>query len=520
VVLGLAGKLLGLPWAQSFVAGFILSLSSTAIVLQSLREKGLHQTSAGRGSFATLLFQDIAVIPMLAVFPLLAPVAATAEQAAHGGNHGWVSALTIPGSVLAVVLAGRWGLPPLFGFIAKSGLREIFTATALLLVLAVGGLMTLVGLSPALGAFLGGVILAGSPYRHELESDLEPFKGLLLGLFFMSVGASMDMSLLYAEPLRIGLMLLGFVSIKGGLLWILAAGMKLGVNQRTLFAVALFQGGEFAFVLLTQTLGMGLLPAGLAAELNAVVALSMALTPVALLVYQRFFSAGGDAAAAAANGREPDPVEAHAAVILAGFGRFGNFVGRMIRAQGLKVVVLESDAEHVDLVRGLGMEVHYGDATRLDILHSAGAAQARLMIITLDDEHAIDELVAACQQHFPQMELIVRAKSIDHRMRLLNSGIQHVFHEMAGSAIDAAAQALRSMGMPAYAAERAHKGFRRHDMQMARELAPHRDETETYFRLVKERVAGMQELFAKDRVDLSSGDSKAWSPPYSTQPRR
>jgi len=515
LALGAGALLAGFDLKQAAVAGFILSLSSTAIVLQSLREKGLHTTTGGRHAFATLLFQDLAVIPMLAVLPLLAVTAVTDHHSATGPlahAPAWVRGLSVPAAVAGVVLAGRWLLPPLFGWIARSGLREIFTATALLLVLAIGALMTMVGLSPALGAFLGGVVLAGSPYRHELESDLEPFKGLLLGLFFISVGASMNLRLLADDPARIMMLLAGFIAIKAGVLAALGRVFRFGATPTALYTLAMFQGGEFAFVLIGQTVGMGVLPAAIAGQLNTVVALSMALTPLALLLYQRGFATTRPTSAAE---RPADPIDHTSPVILAGFGRFGNFVGRLLRAQGFHPVVLEADAEHVELTRRLGYEVHYGDATRLDVLHAAGAAEARLLIIAIDDEEAIDRLVAACQKHYPHLQLLVRAKGMDHRLHLLNAGVRHVFHEMSGSAIDAAAQAMRLLGLPAYTAERSARRFRRHDLTTARDLAPHRADQTAYFNLVRERVAALESLFASDPHDPARTDGSAWDPPYS-----
>ena len=271
-----------------------------------------------------------------------------------------------------------------------------------------------------------------------------------------------------------------------------------------------FQGGEFAFVLLAQTQAMGILPAQFAGEISAVVALSMALTPLALLVYQKRFAA--ENAAAAAGKREADKVDHSSPVILAGFGRFGNFVGRLLRAQGFRAVVLEADTDHVELTRRLGFEVHYGDATRLDVLHAAGAAEAKLFIIAIDDEEAIDRLVAECRRHFPNLELLVRAKDMDHRLRLLNSGVTHVFHEVSGSALDLGTQALRLLGLPAYTAERSARRFRRHDITTARELAPHAADRETYFSMVKARVDELDALFSRDPLGPENRDAEAWEP--------
>jgi monovalent cation:H+ antiporter-2, CPA2 family len=524
---GLAlGSVAWLAWGDvksAFVAGFILSLSSTAIVLQSLREKSLHSSSGGRHAFATLLFQDIAVIPMLALLPLLAVRHEVATSHGAVALPGWMHGLAVLAAVVGVVLAGRWLLPHVFGYIARSGLREIFTATALLLVLAIGGLMSAVGLSPALGAFIAGVVLAGSPYRHELESDLEPFKGLLLGLFFISVGASMDLQLVAGDPLRIALLLSAFVVIKGLVLVALGRGFRFEGHTTALYALSMFQGGEFAFVLMGQALSFGIFDEQMGATLNAVVALSMALTPIALLLYQRYFHRSPSAVHQDEE-RAADSVDHASPVILAGFGRFGNYIGRLLRTQGMTPVVLESDAEHVELTRRLGMEVHYGDATRQEVLHAAGAAEAKVLVIALDNEETIDRLVAVAQSHYPHLQILVRAKDMDHRFRLINAGVKHVFHEMAGSAIDAGTLCLRLLGVPGYPAERTGRKFRRMDQEIAAELAPVRARDESaYLAIIRERVVALESLFRGD-IDRIDAADMVWerdaadSKPDSTTP--
>jgi len=501
----------GLGWRQALATGFILSLSSTAIVLQSLREKSLQSTAGGHHAFATLLFQDLAVIPMLAVLPLLAgkEVAAHVGSSALVGLPAWLQGLAVLGAVSGVVVLGRWLMPYVFGYIARSGLREIFTAAALLLVIALATLMNQVGLSPALGAFLGGVVLAGSSYRHELEGDLEPFKGILLGLFFVSIGASMDLHLIMANPGRIALLVAGVVLIKATVLAGLSKSFRFGADTGSLYTLSLFQAGEFAFVLLGQARALDVLASETAATLNAVVAVSMALTPLALLVYQHWlmprFQAGG-----ATQTRPADVVEHRSPVILVGFGRFGNYVGRLLRSQGIRPVILETDAEHIELTRRLGFEVHYGDATRLEVLHAAGAADAKLMIIAADAEETIDRLVAMARRHFPQLQLVVRANGMDHRARLLNAGVEHVFHELAGSALDAGARALRLLGLPAYTAERAARRFSRHDLETAAELAALSHDEPAYVALVRERVAALESLFRSDPIHPDGLDDHAW----------
>lgn len=501
----------GLDWKPALAAGFVLSLSSTAIVLQSLREKSLHATAGGRHAFATLLFQDIAVIPMLALLPLLGTRSSSAD-AGHGGlasQPGWLQAIAVIAAVIGVVVLGRWLVPRAFAYIARSGLREMFTAAALLLVVAIATLMTKVGLSPALGAFVGGVVLAGSPYRHELEGDLEPFKGILLGLFFVSIGASMDLGLLVSDPATIAMLVAGLVIVKGAVLAILSKALRFGADTGSLYTLSLFQAGEFAFVLLGQSVGLGVFDAKTASILNSVVALSMAITPLALLIYQ-YVLMPRLAKNTSSPARQPDAVDHSSPVILVGFGRFGNYVGRLLRSQGIRPVILETDAEHVELTRRLGFEVHYGDATRLELLHAAGAPDARLMIIAVDDAETIDTLVATAKRHFPHLELVVRANGMDHRMQLLNAGVKHVFHEMSGSALDAGARALRLLGVPAYAAERAAKRLGRHDVDSATELAPIRHDQNAYVAMVRERVAALEGLFSKDPLFPGAGEDGAW----------
>lgn len=509
LALAAAAMLWDASWQASLAAGFILSLSSTAIVLQSLREKSLHGTPGGRHAFATLLFQDIAVIPMLAVLPLLGSGGAAAGHGGLASQPGWLRALTVISAVSGVVFLGRWLVPRMFGVIARSGLREMFTAAALLLVVAIAVLMTRVGLSPALGAFVGGVVLAGSPYRHELEGDLEPFKGLLLGLFFVSIGAAMDLRMLLAHPLEIVSMVAVLVLVKGGVLALLSKIFRFGADTGSLYTLALFQAGEFAFVLLGQANGMGVLNDSLTGKLNVVVALSMVLTPLALLIYQFVLMPRFGANVTSSN-REPDKVEHESPVILVGFGRFGNYVGRLLRSQGHRPVILETDAEHVELTRRLGFEVHYGDATRMELLEAAGAANAKLMVIAAGDEETIDRLVETAAKHYQNLRLIVRANGMNHRMKLYNMGVEHVFHEMSGSALDAGAAALRLLGLPAFTAERAARRMARHDLQSAKELAPVMHDESVYTAMVRERVADLENLFRKDPLHPDGADDHAW----------
>ena len=401
------GLALHLPWQAAVAVGLILAMSSTAIVLQTLNEKGLLKTAGGQSSFAVLLFQDIAVIPMLAVFPMLATgPAVPGETDAHAGTAlatlpGWAQTFAVLGAVTLVVVGGRYLIRPVFRAIAKARAREAFTAAALLLVIGVSLLMTSVGLSPALGAFLAGVMLATSEYRHELVSDIEPFKGLFLGLFFIAVGASIDFRLLAGRPALMGGLVVAVIAVKASVLFALARGFRLGAAHSLTFALGLAQVGEFAFVLLSFAEQEGVLGAPIASPLVAVVAISMGVTPLLFLLNERLlqprFGAAGEET------RDADTIEEQAPVLVAGYGAFGSTVGRLLRANGVLVTVLDLDADRVDLLRDMGQKVYYGDASRLDLLHAAGAGQARLLILGLDSPEKTLELVQTARKHFPNL---------------------------------------------------------------------------------------------------------------------
>ncbi len=389
----------GLPWQAALAVGLTLALSSTAIVLQSLKEKGLLRTEGGQSSFAVLLLQDIAVIPMLAVFPMLA--VAGASTGGHGGGHdqtwleslhlpGWAETLVVLGAVSAVIIAGQLLARPFLRFVAGTRLRETFTAAALLLVIGIALLMTRVGLSPALGTFLAGVVLANSEFRHELEGDIEPFKGLLLGVFFIAVGASIDFALVAAQGGSIGAMVAGLIVVKLLILLVLGRLFRLRFDQNLLFSFTLAQGGEFAFVLLSFARQSGVLTAEQTGPLIAAVALSMALTPLLMilnekLILPRFGTPEEE--------READEIDQESAVIVAGFGEFGGTAVRFLRANGLRPTVLDTDSDRVELLRRLGLKAYYGDARRHELLHAAGAEDAHLLLVAVGDLEKTLELV-------------------------------------------------------------------------------------------------------------------------------
>jgi monovalent cation:proton antiporter-2 (CPA2) family protein len=501
-VMGLA-MACGLDFKPAIATGMILALSSTAIVIQTLQEKALMRTDGGADSFAVLLFQDIAVIPMLAVFPLLAAGETTTEH--HGWLQElphWAQPLVTLGAVVAIVIAGQFVVPRGFAILAKTGLRELLTAAALLLIVGVALLMTQVGLSPALGAFVAGVVLAGSHYRHELESNLEPFKGLLLGLFFLAVGASLDFSVIAAKPLLVGVLVLGLIVLKTLVLLAIATLLKIRGSHRWLLALALAQGGEFAFALLSMASQQQILDAENAKLLVAVVALSMAVTPLLFIVYERVIAQRYTAVSKVE--RAPDPIDEHAPVILAGFGRFGNFLGRFMMSQGVKVTVLETDPDHVDMLRTFGFKVFYGDATRLDLLHAAGIEQACMLIIALADESKVARLVTEVREKYPKVRILVRAQDYGHRFELLKLGIEaeDMVHEQMHSALALATRALQALGKPAAAMEEAARKWRRYDDETMHLIVPVQDDFDAYASIVRERRVQLTQLFEKDRAEV------------------
>jgi monovalent cation:proton antiporter-2 (CPA2) family protein len=496
---------LGLEWRAALAVGMTLSLSSTALVLQSLAEKGLLKTSAGQSSFAVLLFQDLAVIPMLALFPLLAPHAGGGD---HGDGHGttWISGLPAWGQTLAVllavaavILAGRFFVQPVLRAVARTRLRELFTAAALLLIIGIAILMTRVGLSPALGTFLAGVVLANSEYRHELESDVEPFKGLLLGLFFIAVGASIDFHLLASRPGPIVVLVLGALVVKFTILAVLARLFRMSTDQGLLFAFSLPQVGEFGFVLLSFGAGLGLFTPAVADPLVAVVALSMAASPLLMVLFEKLIRPR--VGTVEKDAREADRIDEENTVIIAGFGRFGNIVGRLLRANGVGATVLDNDSDRVDVLRRLDLKVFYGDATRHDLLEAAGAGNARLIVLALDNHEKNLQLVHTVKKHFPNLTILARAIDRPDAYALMDAGVEHVYRETFDSSLRLGVQALRLLGRRAYQAERAARTFRRHDDDALDELRAVREDRETYLGVARRRIADLERVLLADLTE-------------------
>lgn len=525
-VMGIA-MLCGLDWKPSLVIGMSLALSSTAIVMQTLQEKSLTGTEGGQRAFSVLLFQDIAVIPMLAVLPLLAIAEFSGSGDGHGGDHGgghgettavaewlshqppWVNTLLVIGVVIAIFVVGKYLMRPLLRAIARTRLREIFTAFALCLVIGIALLMTWLGVSPALGTFLAGVVLANSEYRHELESDIEPFKGILLGVFFISVGASIDFGLVAERPGIIAAIVLGLMALKAAILFVVGTVGKISMGQRVFFSLALAQGGEFAFVLFGAAVSGNAIDAEVAQLLIVSVALSMALTPLLLIGEERLLR--HRFGVVEREQREHDDIEEHAPVILAGFGRFGNFVGRMLISRGVGMTVIDSDSDHIEFLRRIGIKAYFGDACRPDLLESAGAREAKLLIIALEDEDRTTDLVEMVRRHFPGLKILCRATDRPHLYRLMNADVDYAVHQHAGSAVDLATEALIQLGTRPNVALRAARRFLRRDREASEDLAAVHEDDAVYISRVRERVAELEKQFEQDRRAIPDADDEAWS---------
>ena len=482
-----------LAWQTSLAVGMTLALSSTAIVLQTLSEKGLMQTNGGRSAFSVLLTQDIAVIPMLIALPLLAVMpsvainpdgsirrATDAEQATehagdgHGaamslvdGLEGWQAALVTLGIIAVIILAGIYGARPLFRFIHSARLQEMYTAVALLIVIGIAFLMTLIGLSPALGTFLAGVVLANSEFRHELESSIEPFKGLLLGLFFITVGAGIDVERLAAEPFLVVGLAVAVIFIKGAVLYGLGRAFGLGRRGLWLFTLGLAQAGEFGFVLVSFALQLNVFPEPLADRLLLVVALSMMITPLLFLLFDhlaRKFQENAETA-------EADEIDEEGPVIIAGIGRFGQVVNRLVQSSGYRTVVLDHDMQTIQLMRRFGFKGFFGDPTRPELLHAAGLGSARVLVAALDDHKATTKLVAYARRIRPDLHIVARARDRNHVYALYQAGADDIVREMFDSSLRAGRYVLENIGMSEYEAAIAEETFDHHDRHTVRELA-------------------------------------------------
>ncbi len=516
VIAGLA-LVLGLRWNAALAIGMILALSSTAIVLQTLAEKGLIGTDGGQSAFAVLLFQDIAVIPMLAVLPLLALEPASAPQASDAATHAvswveglpaWGQTLAVLGSVTAIIVGGRYLVRPLFRVIAQTRQTEIFTAAALLLVIGIALLMVQVGLSPALGTFLAGVVLANSEYRHELEADIEPFKGLLLGVFFIAVGASVDFGLILSDPARVALMVGALIVLKLVILVVLARLFGMGFDQNLLFSFSLAQGGEFGFVLFSFASQEGILDAETTQRLIAVIAISMAMTPILMLLNEKLLQPR--LGTRERERPEPDAIEESNPVIIAGFGRVGGIVGRLLRANGVEATVLEYDSDHVEVLRRLGLKVFYGDASRLDLLRAAGADEARVVVLAIDDHAKLMGMVETIQKHFPHLRVLARARGRIEAYDLLEQGVVKVYRETLDTSLNMAIDVLRALGFRAHQAHRSAQQFKRRDEASLAALASLRHDREQYLSAARQHIHALEETMLRDVRDGDERRDMGW----------
>ena len=509
--------LLKLQWQTALAIGLTLALSSTAIVLQTLNEKGLIKTSGGQNAFSVLLFQDIAVIPILGVLPLLAlgKVDSAAEAAVNPHATSWVDGLPLWSQTLVVIavivliiVLGRYVLSPFFRLIAQTRLREIFTAAALLLVLGIALLMTQVGLSPALGTFLAGVVLAQSEYRHQLETDIEPFKGLLLGLFFIAVGVSIDFRLIAAEPDLIASLVVGLILLKFIILLILGKFFKMSLDNNLLFSFSLAQGGEFAFVLFSFAIQNNVLDISLANPLIAVVALSMAATPLLMLINEKLIQPRFGTKEIVE--KEGDDIDEKNRVIIAGFGRVGSTIGRFLQANGVTATYLDIDPDNVDLLRKMGLKVFYGDAAREDMLKAAGAETAELLIIAVDNPDKTFEIAETAKKLFPAMKIIARSKGWVDSYELLDAGISDIYRETLDSSLRMAADALCKLGHRRYQTHTAIKMFRKHDERYLRELAALRHDQKELIRGARQRIEDLEKLLLTEIENVGKDKDLGW----------
>ncbi|PIE82444.1 MAG: potassium transporter [Cardiobacteriales bacterium] len=526
------GILFAQLWHSALVIGMILALSSTAIVVQTMSEKNLLATRAGRASFSVLLFQDMAVIPILAVMPLLAvrPVRDIADGEELYAVHAWlinqqdyVQFLAVLIAIIAVIVVGRFAATQLFRLIAKMGMRDIFTAAALFLVISVALLMESVGLSAALGSFLAGVVLSESEYRHEIELSIAPFKELLLGMFFISVGASLDIQLLMSSPgTLLGLALL-FITVKWVLLYGLARIFRLNNRASLLFACLMAQGGEFAFVLFGVADNQRILTSGMTTTLKLLVTLSMMATPLVILLFdildRRHQLEQND------NDSEvPDDFQEHPEVIIAGYGRFNQIIGRLLKVNGHSVTILDNNPQVISLLKRFGQKVFYGDATRPDLLYAAGADKAKVLMIGLKDKEQIDVLIGVARKHFPNLKIVVRAFDRVHAYHLMDLKIDHFQREQLNSALELGEKVLVELGSHPYSAKRQARIFKAHDEKMLLALYPiwtenpHADGEQKpgdkYISHTQELNAAFEEVLRNDRYNhkLAIEHDHAWEP--------
>ena len=487
-------------WQTALAIGLMLALSSTAIVLQSLEEKGWLKQEAGQNAFSVLLFQDIAIIPILALLPLLAfaPQTSTKEisDSIIASWPVWQQVCVSVAVIAAIIAGGKYVSAPLFRYIAQTHMREIFTIFALFLVVAIALVMQSIGLSPALGTFLAGVVLAESEFRHELEADIEPFKGLLLGLFFITVGASINFELLFNEfSTVIGLVVL-LIVVKASILFALAVTFKINSKQQLLFALALAQGGEFAFVLLSVTTTLSILTPEQTSLVTLVVAVSMLIAPLLLMVYEQIQKRSSSALP---EFDKPEQISTAKHVIIAGYGRFGQIMGRLLHAQGYEITVLDHSPSQIELLRRFGNTVFYGDAARQELLEAAGAHTAQMLVVAIDDPDKTIEIIKLAHKNYPQLKIVARAIDRRHAYQMLNLKVDAFNRETVDSAINLAVDALELLGNNKEDAQRAGKLFRDHDRAAVLQLAELWGDDASYGVAVRQRMEDLKQVLQQDK---------------------
>ena len=504
-VIFLAAWAFGVGWKIALVAALGLALSSTAISLQVMGERNLLPTSSGQAGFSILLFQDVAAIPILALLPLLGGIAASNQ--AHAPYHQALEALKIIAIIGGIIVGGRLLLRPVLRWIANSKTPEIFTAAALLLVVGIAGLMQLVGLSMALGAFLAGVLLAESEYRRELETDIEPFKGLLLGLFFIAVGMCIDFGALMRSPGVMALIVVGFLACKAAVIYGLAKAMKLPLQERPVFTLLLAQGGEFAFVVFQAAVGSKVFSAETASLLIGGVAVSMLLSPLLLVLFDKYLL---PRFAVHRTDLEELSEPQEAPVIICGFGRYGQIVGRMVNLQGIQATVLDHDADTIDAVRAFGFRVHYGDATRLDLLRTAGAASAKVIVVAVDGIDQSLKIVDMVQEHFPHLSIVARARNVTHLYQLRDRNVPAIERELFDASMRSARSVLEALGWPAHEARQSAMRFRQMNLDLTEQIYPHYKDRARLISASKQGRNQLAEQIAREREAQAKRRPQNW----------
>jgi CPA2 family monovalent cation:H+ antiporter-2 len=498
---------------KAVAVAMCFALSSTAIVLQTLQEKNNLKTLAGEASFSTLLFQDIAVIPILAILPLIAH-----HKVANNDNEiqviiqnlpQWMQFATVILGVAILILLGRYVFVPFLRYVSKSGMTELLTASSLFLVIGVSELMVAIGLSPALGAFLAGVMLANSEFRHELEAHIDPFKGLLLAVFFVSVGSTMNFNIIQEDPIFIFSTVFAVLGIKFLVLYVIGKFFKMDTAQSLFYAFALSQVGEFAFVLINYTSSLYLLSDELNAQMMAVTAITMCITPFLLIINDKLINPKliKEIPDAENDFNILDGQIRQKKIIIVGFGHFGSTVGRLLKANKISATVLDRDSDRVKLLRSYGFKVFYGDATKIPTLRAAGIEDAEILVLCLDDPDANKFVADIVREHYPDVKIFVRAKNRIDAYEYLNNGIDNIYRETLGTAVDMAVDVLHETGMRKYSARRLGQRFMAIDKGSIRKLAKSDDDDDIHLFTTKELLQREEDLLAYDNLNF---DNKQW----------